>query len=853
MISVLYVDDEEPLLVVCKLFLEKTGDFCVDTTISPFEAQKKLKSTQYDAIVSDYQMPGMDGIAFLKSIRKEYLTLPFIIFTGKGREEVAIEAFENGADFYVQKGGEPKSQFAELKGKISAAVERRRAENALKESEEKYRNLVERANDGILVIQGGIIRYCNQYFAGLVGISIGEIEGKSIFEFQTPEDMAKLQDAYKRRMAGGAVPGIYETAIKKKDGSEVFVELNAAIIMFNGAPADFVIIRDITQRILMETELRRNEEKFRTIFDTAVNLIASINRQGIIVDCNQRVRDMLSYEKAEIIGKPIAQVIHPDYLSHPREIFAELLKTGSLSNRYFMLVKKDGSFIEVSINATGIKDRQGEYFRVVCIIDDITERKQAEEAINDSQAFLKDILDSIQDGISILDCNQRIVLVNRAMEQWYAHKMPLIGRTCYDAYYGASRPCTVCPTLRVLKTGEASQEIVPKNDADGNVIGWQNLFVFPMKDRDTGEVTRVIEYVRDITEQKTAEKKLLQSENRFRGLVEMSPDLIWELDANGNFTYLSPQCLERIGYSTADLIGKPVFAIIPEEHRSEVEALFFAHVAGTNTSRSFEVPAKHRDGHRLTVEIRVTPLLDENGQIRGFSGIALNITDRKRMEDALRQANKHLHLLSSITRHDILNQILVLKGYLDLLDEYQNDPVVHTDLIKKGQITASAIESQIALTREYQEMGVKEPVWQDVSTIIRQMSAILPTKNVRVEVEWQDPLVFADPLFERVIYNLIDNTLRYAGDQLTTIRFSSYESDGNTVLVCEDDGVGISDEDKKYLFERGFGKHTGLGLFLSREILAITGITIIENGIPGKGVRFEITVPKRVYRLRGQP
>jgi PAS domain S-box-containing protein len=143
MISVLYVDDEEVLLELGKLFLEKSGQFRVDTVTSVHEAFRLMKSSSYEAIVSDYQMPDMDGIAFLKAIRAEFPDLPFIIFTGKGREEVVIEAFDNGADFYLQKGGKPTPQFLELGHKITAAVRRRQAEKALQESEMHYRNVVE--------------------------------------------------------------------------------------------------------------------------------------------------------------------------------------------------------------------------------------------------------------------------------------------------------------------------------------------------------------------------------------------------------------------------------------------------------------------------------------------------------------------------------------------------------------------------------------------------------------------------------------------------------------------------------------------------------------------------------------
>ena len=109
--------------------------------------------------------------------------------------------------------------------------------------------------------------------------------------------------------------------------------------------------------------------------------------------------------------------------------------------------------------------------------------------------------------------------------------------------------------------------------------------------------------------------------------------------------------------------------------------------------------------------------------------------------------------------------------------------------------------------------------------------------------------MYADPLLQKVFYNLIDNALRYGGGKMTYIRISSHPDQENQIIVVEDDGEGISKEDKTKLFSKGFGKHTGLGLFLSREILSITGLSITENGEFGKGARFEITVPKGMFRI----
>ncbi|NMB77602.1 MAG: response regulator, partial [Methanomicrobiales archaeon] len=137
MISVLYIDDEPSLLEIARIFLEETGDFTVTTMTSAEEALASGAARSCDAIISDYQMGGMDGIAFLQAVRQEHPDVPFILFTGRGREAVVIEALNNGADFYLQKGGDPQAQFAELENKVRYAVARRRAEQELSASEER--------------------------------------------------------------------------------------------------------------------------------------------------------------------------------------------------------------------------------------------------------------------------------------------------------------------------------------------------------------------------------------------------------------------------------------------------------------------------------------------------------------------------------------------------------------------------------------------------------------------------------------------------------------------------------------------------------------------------------------------
>jgi signal transduction histidine kinase len=224
-------------------------------------------------------------------------------------------------------------------------------------------------------------------------------------------------------------------------------------------------------------------------------------------------------------------------------------------------------------------------------------------------------------------------------------------------------------------------------------------------------------------------------------------------------------------------------------------------------------------------------------------------TELRESEAALSLANKKLTMLSSITRHDIKNQLIALSGYLELSKEKQDNILAIREYLEKEMRIAETIGLQLDFTQAYEDMGTTAPAWQNVNESIRRAGAALPLWKVRLDVDRSDLVIYADPLFEKVFYNLIDNALRHGGDAMTKISISSRETGNGLVLTCEDDGVGIGREDKPHLFEQGFGKHTGLGLFLTREILSITGITITENGEPGKGAHFEMNVPKGAYRF----
>jgi signal transduction histidine kinase len=256
--------------------------------------------------------------------------------------------------------------------------------------------------------------------------------------------------------------------------------------------------------------------------------------------------------------------------------------------------------------------------------------------------------------------------------------------------------------------------------------------------------------------------------------------------------------------------------------------------------------AAQKDLEDLTHSLE-TRVADRTKELSEVNTVLENdIAERKKVEAALATANQKLNLLSQITRHDISNRVFALLVDIDLAKEYAED-VRLKDALEKLELTSMSIQDQITFTKDYQEIGAKAPSWHAVTPMVNHAAEQLDHPGVEIDVRLGDTEIFADSMIRKVFYNLIDNALRH-GDHVTSIVFSSHETDDGLVITCEDNGVGVIPQDKSKIFAKGFGRDSGLGLFLIREILSITKISIQETGDYGKGARFEMLIPKGDYR-----
>lgn len=224
--------------------------------------------------------------------------------------------------------------------------------------------------------------------------------------------------------------------------------------------------------------------------------------------------------------------------------------------------------------------------------------------------------------------------------------------------------------------------------------------------------------------------------------------------------------------------------------------------------------------------------------------------DQKTIAELSKQVaflTKKLQIVGSITRHDVLNQLTAIVGYNELLDMMATDPKFRSYL-EKEKAALNKIRRQFQFAKDYQNIAVDPPRWQNIHNLAVRVSEDVDTKNVRIIADTGPVYVLADPLFDRVFFHLFDNALRY-GETVTRITLSLHQDGPSGRLLVENDGTSIPATDKEKIFERGYGRGTGWGLFLAREILAVTGMTIAETGEPGKGVRFEITLPPGSFRM----
>jgi PAS domain S-box-containing protein len=384
-IRVLYVDDEPDLLELTRLFLEETGNFQVTTSISAETALEMQEFPAFDVIISDFLMPGMDGIVFLKEVRHRYGDIPFILFTGRGREEIVIEAINNGADFYLQKGGEPHAQYAELAHKIRQAVLRRRselsrmkAERSLRESEELLRLFIEHAPTALAMFDRGM-RYLATSRRWMTDYHLGDRDLRGLSHYEVfPELPEELKAVHRRSLAGETISAEAEKFVRL-DGTVQWLAWEVLPWYTAGREIGGIIIfsEDVTKRKNSEEALQGSRRILETIVNTVPARIFWKDTSLTYLGCNTAFARDAGYEKPEeVIGKDDYSMGWREQADRYRADDRLVLESGNAR----LLIEEPqttptGEQITLLTSKVPLKDGEGEIIGVLGVYLDITKQK----------------------------------------------------------------------------------------------------------------------------------------------------------------------------------------------------------------------------------------------------------------------------------------------------------------------------------------------------------------------------------------------------------------------------------------------------------------------------------------------
>lgn len=558
---------------------------------------------------------------------------------------------------------------------------------------------------------------------------------------------------------------------------------------------------------------------------------------GAILEANRAAGMLFGLAPDRLQGTSLAAYLYPGSVAAFRSGLAALTQGEEVPVQEFLLARPDGSAFPATVAVSVSRDPDGAVEYLWAIFD-ASRRRKVEEALRESEERYCELTENISDAFLALDREGRIISWNRAAAGLSGRPgAEVLGKSIYDVIPGLRNEEVVGFFREVRETGRPGA-----SECRFHLRGQDHSF--EVRAIPTREGVSV--YIRDVSDRQRAEEALRRSEEQCRAVVEAQTELIYRWRPDGTITFVNDAYCRYIGIPCGDLIGRRYAPTVPADDQTWIQQSL--------RSLTPERPAstvEHRvvmpDGRVRWQQWTDTAFFDEKGSVVEYQSVGRDVSDARMAEEALLLANRKLNLLSDVTRHDILNRLNVLSGYLDISRDQMEDPELQ-EYFRKEEEAIEDIRRYMDFTGEYQDIGMASPVWRDVARIAYEAAAGLDTGQVAVEVQAAGLEVYADPLIVRVFSNLIDNSLRHGGG-ITRIRIYPEESDRGLNVVYEDDGIGVPDAEKERIFEQGFGRRTGFGLFLAREILSITGLSLREAGKSGKGARFEIGVPLGFYRF----
>ncbi len=674
-------------------------------------------------------------------------------------------------------------------------TERKRAELALRESEARYRLLIDNAQFPAVVIsvKDARVLFINERAAAMFGVPASDAEGLSALDFWCrKKDLVR----YVRLVKEQGVVKDFETELRAKSGARLTVMLSSNLIEFAGQKADFTVFQDITERKRAEEAVRESEKKFRALYDFLPIPVYEMDLEANITAANRAIFEAFRGTEDDFKkGFNAWKLLSPEDAEKSARNVQRLLKGERISGTEYNFKRLDGSVFPAIVISSVIYHHDRPTGLRGAIID-ITERRKAEEELRRMNAFLGSIVENIPNMIFIKDAAElRFVRFNRAGEDLLGYsREDLLGKNDYDIFPKEQADFFTGKDREILRGKELAdipEESIRTRRRGERVLHTRKVPIL----KANGEPEYLLGISEDITERKRAERLLIESEKRFRDLVERLPQIVFETDIKGNLTYANQLGFKSFGYSLEDFqSGISVFELVAPEERESMKRRLSEILGGAETApREFQVIRK--DGGTFPALLHANTIL-ENGVPIGVRGIAFDITERKRAEEAIRASLREKDTLLREIHHRVKNNMQVISSLFNLQAGYIKDEAA-LQTLKEGQ---NRIRS-MALIHEklYQSPDLSTidfaSYLRSVAHHLFQFFRIDPDQ-VRLETGFEDIRLDINSAMPcgLLANELVSNALKHAfpGGRKGVVRIGlRRRPEGRVEMGIEDDGVGL--------------------------------------------------------------
>jgi len=850
-VRILHVDDDPEFAEMTGTFLEREDDrFDIEIATSPVEGLDRLEAESFDCVVSDYDMPRQNGIEFLERVRDTHPDLPFVLYTGKGSEEVASEAISAGVTDYLQKGS-GTSQYTVLANRIRNAVDRYDTQTELAEREKRLNLFFEQSPIGVIEWddQFDFVRM-NDAAERILGYTQDDLLGHSWERIVPESDRDTVAAVVDSVLAdSGGYHSINENV--RRDGERIVCEWhNRVVTDEDGAVvAIFSQFQDITEQRQQEQENRRRRHRLEQILKTVPGCVVQLDADGQFVFANEHAEAVLGLDSDSVTGRtyndPRWSLRDPDGGQIPDEElpFRQVRDTGEpVYGERLDIEWPDGTRKLLLVNGAPVFDEQGEFESAVFSLVDITDQQEQQQELNRTRRRLELALETTDTGVYEWDMQTDEVVWSDTLERVMGLE-PGGFEGSFEAFvdrvHPDDRPRVRDQLENAVETDSMYQAEFRMRDADGE-YQWVEVRGRVVRD---GDGSRMVGVHHDITEQKVRETTLDRQRSLLEAQQEAMIDGLLVVDEDGSIVSYNdrlvelwqiPEALVEQGEGRPALEWTMDRLAAPEEFDRTVEHLY------ENPRESSRDEIHLADGR--VFDRYTAPVVGDDGTHYGRLWTFRDITQRTEREEQLEQQNNRLEEFAGVVSHDLRNPLRTAHGHLELATgECDSDHLA--SVADAHERMESIIDGLLWLAREGQNIGTTEAV--ELTDVVEQTWAVTgdtvggATLSFESEQEALCREIEADRArLRQLLENLFRNAIEHGGEEVTL---------GVGVLqegfYVEDDGPGIPESERETVFDMGYSSAdggTGFGLSIVRRIAEGHGWTIRATDGSAGGARFEI-------------